>query len=242
METLEVAGKTFVELITHPVDTLLNPGRAVKEVLNGSLEEKTVISSSDIELYNAQWDAFYKFREALTPAEREKQIKEINDWLSVDHNKRYMMDIQRLGSDVYKFEGDLAKIKKNDPVIIDYLKEDFGGKPIQFKRQAERGHLLDYYQRALEGQYNAYIETVNWKNTVVDAAAQGTPSVIGDTVKKITGIDISNPNVSYQNPIDLLFAILSAIFGTSFDFKNIGLYIGIGLLVLLLVTHFINKL
>lgn len=242
MTTLEVVGRTFVELVTHPVDMLLNPSKSVKEALSSTLEEKTVISQSDIDLYNGYWDSFYKFREALTPAERQKQIKEINDWLGVDHNKKYMMDIQRLGSDVYKFQGDLTNIRKNDPTVIDYLREDFGGKPIQFKRQAEKGHLLDYYQKALEGQYNAYIETVNWKTNVVENAAQGTPSIIGDTVSRVTGINISNPNKSYQNPINLLYTLMYSIFGSSFNISNIGLYLGIALLVLLLMTHFINKL
>lgn len=234
----KVGFDSFIDTVTHPVDTLLHPGANVKRILEKDLPDMYVMPPSTLnKLIVGGVNAQKSFRENPTLLNEYQTMRRLNPSI-----KNMIDDFFQLQTELEMYNGDLKKVYHAYPTFVRYLSEKYGDKKVKFNpsQNAYLDMILNHYSDV----YNSFLDTLNLKSTVIEEAYKGIRSPISDVVGSITGVNLndSNPGDSLQNPVNWIKAVLKQLFGFDLDAGSILVYVGVALLVLMLISKVFNKL
>lgn len=242
MSTAEVIWDAFTEGASHPVDLLFNTGAIVDKVLDKTIPEKTVV---DPQVLDEVFNKANAFSAKYLKATNGKLPADVQKWLEKDHHQNWTNSIDELRKGFFEFRGDLIKIGDRYPLLYKQLKQYFNGQKIAVSNQPMTDAVRDYI--AMEASaYNAYLDTVNWKQNQINRAVENAPNIIDDVIKSGTGVSIKEilPNAPGQNVnvVEMLAALFKNVTGIDLSIGTIITFAGVAILVLVLVNHLLNKI
>lgn len=233
---------TIVDSVEHPIDLLVNPGAVSERVAAKEIPEKTVVDAEELQRAYQRWDRYIETYEAL----KHKPPPEVEAYLKEQNRSSWAQALSDLRKGFFEFRGDLAKINAKFPKLFQQLHSYFGEDLIIDRSNWGKSEALDAFLDAEETTYAAYWNTINWKKNYLKQINEQTPGPIKVIVKGVTGVDISNPGLDQNGQptslLDLVTQLLKNFTGIDLNISTLGMYLGIGLIIFMIVIHFINKI